>query len=625
MECLLPLTAALLSLVSIANAQGTATLSPAAQAAQASSVSGPLDPSFAGFGIEPSNLYSFTGAASPNQLSINLLANLGNYSGAPPHLRIGGNTADNMIYSASYNEWSLQNNPHPQGQGAMPTDLFTFGPTFWKALDRFPFDTPITYGLNLAYDGSDYLSNIVQQAQACLGGLSNVKVVSFEIGNEPDLYLQNGFRTGSWGGQVYTQQWLDRAAAVYWQVLQPAGLPANFFEPTATASTIGTTFEISQLVQDGLEKISNSTGTFIAGWNQHDYFYFVSVSPYQLTLDYMLELSNTEVQFKYWTEQVDQALTSGYPYYLREMASAGPTGLEGISDTFGAALWTLNFFCYAAALNVSSVQMHMTDNSFAAAWQPIDMYGQGPHVRPSYAAFTAMAQLIGSGNGTTQIASVQASGIPSDCADYVRTYAAYTAGQLSAIVLINARTANASDNQKGSLTFHLQLPSAKSQTLYLSTLTADGADSTVGTTWNGISFEQDDGKPTIVDNAQNTVQISSGGSASVQVRDSQAVIANIGYLIGSRQAQFNGTRPSTPSKKSSASTADRTSAAKTAALSGAVTTAVAIATSLTPGQAKATGSAKARAAPAFRKTESPLMVMLAVVVIGLIGLTAIAR
>src|SRR5689334_2142218 len=77
-------------------------LAPAAVPTQG--VSGFISPAFAGFGIEPSNLYSFTGGASANKLSINLLTNLANYTGTPPHLRVGGNTQDDMIYEESMNE-----------------------------------------------------------------------------------------------------------------------------------------------------------------------------------------------------------------------------------------------------------------------------------------------------------------------------------------------------------------------------------------------------------------------------------------------------------------------------------------------------------------------------------------
>ena len=107
--------------------------------------------------------------------------------------------------------------------------------------------------------------------------MTNVKLYSFEIGNEPDLWLQNTFRTAPWTGQVYTTQFLDRAEAVYTKVLQPAGLPSSFFESPATASTIGTTFEISQLVSDGLMEGRNGDN-YLTVWNQHDYFYCTSTN-----------------------------------------------------------------------------------------------------------------------------------------------------------------------------------------------------------------------------------------------------------------------------------------------------------------------------------------------------------
>ena len=70
-------------------------------------------------------------------------------------------------------------------------------------------------------------------------------------------------------------------------------------------------------------------------------------------------LDNTNEQFAYWEKQVKAGLATGMPYVLREMSSVGPIGMHGVSDTFGAALWTLNFFLYTASLNISSVQMHM--------------------------------------------------------------------------------------------------------------------------------------------------------------------------------------------------------------------------------------------------------------------------
>lgn len=76
-----------LSLAARAVAQGTVQIAPnetTARAALGGGLSQPISPSFAGMGIETSNLFSFTGGATVNQMSINLLTNLANYTGVPP-------------------------------------------------------------------------------------------------------------------------------------------------------------------------------------------------------------------------------------------------------------------------------------------------------------------------------------------------------------------------------------------------------------------------------------------------------------------------------------------------------------------------------------------------------------
>ncbi|EXJ65040.1 hypothetical protein A1O7_01379 [Cladophialophora yegresii CBS 114405] len=530
----LPLVGALFATFAIA--QNTVSLAITAQ--PTSGASGIISPSFAGFGIESSNLFSFTGGSQENQLTKNLLANLANYTGTPPHLRIGGNTQDYFIYQDSQNDYRWEPNPNAVGQGAFATDSMIIGPRYFEVINRFPSNTPITFGLNLAYSESDYIEQITTMATQAVNRLSDVNLVSFEIGNEPDLYLQNGFRTGSWGGEVYTQEWLDRADAVYQQVLKPNNLPSNFFEPGATASTIGTSFQIQDLEQFGITvKANGSTQPYISSWNQHDYYYYIGVSTYPITAYSFMTLSTTNDQFAAWVSQIQQAEATGYPYALREMGVVGPIGLADVTDIFGAALWSLNFFLYAATLNITSVQMHMTDNSNASAWQPIEYYGNQPYVRPNYYAFAAFDQLIGP-TCQAQVGGYIVPNPPAAYAGRIAAYSVYQAETLASIVLINSNPANVSMANKPSLTWDLSLPTQfAGQDLYLHYLTNDGADAKRGTTWNGVSYEESgDGTPTLVNDTVSSVRIGNDGGVSVIVRDSQAVIANIGTPIGQLQA-----------------------------------------------------------------------------------------
>ena len=108
--------------------QNVASITPASSGSRASGLSQKVDPGFAGFGIEPSNLYSFTGGQFANDVSMQLMQNLADYSGSPPHIRVGGNTGDYMMYDGSYNEYWIGSSQNANGQGAIASNSLTFGP-----------------------------------------------------------------------------------------------------------------------------------------------------------------------------------------------------------------------------------------------------------------------------------------------------------------------------------------------------------------------------------------------------------------------------------------------------------------------------------------------------------------
>lgn len=499
-----------------------------------SKISQAVDLGFGGFGIEPSNLFSYTGGATPNELTITLLENLGNYTGKPPHFRIGGNTQDYMVYNASQTNWYVATNKNSVGSGNIAFDSMLLGPRFFEAVNRLPSGTPVTWGLNLAYNLDDYIDQIVLMAKEVLASCTNLDIVAFEIGNEPDLYSSNGFRTSSWTSTLYSQQWLARAAAVYEQVLEPAGLSASFFEAGATSHTSGTTFDIAALAADSpsvQETLNNSV--YLSTWNQHDYSYFVSVTSYPLTLETIMNFDTTESQFGTWLTELSEAEDTGYAYALREMGMVGPLGVTNVSDTFGGALYTLNFLLYAASLNISGVNFHMTASSYTSAWQPVAIDGLAAHVRPMYYGHAAFNQIIGP-SCQAQVSQYALSSLPTDYDGFVRAYSIYQGGSLQSIAVINSKMANTTETDKSNLTVSVSLPtSLAGKTIHLAYLTNDGMDAKYNTTWNGLSFEQDSiGTETQVDDSDETVTVGNDGSLTFSVRDSAAVVANIGSKVG---------------------------------------------------------------------------------------------
>ncbi|KAH6658256.1 hypothetical protein BKA67DRAFT_488302, partial [Truncatella angustata] len=499
--------------------------------------SGPINPSFAGFGIEPSNLFSFTGYDEPNALTFNLIDNLVSYTGKPPHVRLGGNTQDYMIFRKDQTEWTWVKNPHPIGQGDYACDHMLIGPRFFEAANRFPEGTPITWGLNLAYKEDDWADQITTMARQVVESCPNLKLVSFEIGNEPDLYLQNAFRSDGWGGRAYTKDWLERAKVIYEQVLKPNDIATDFFEPGCTASTSGTDFQIQDLASFGIDaQAAESETSYVASWNQHDYYYYIGVSNYPLTLSHFMQLSTTEDQFVSWSKQVAQAWATPYGYALREMGVVGPVGLRGITDTFGAALWALNFLLYAASLGIATVQFHMTDDSEASLWLPLAMNGRRPFVRPIYYSFAAFDQIIGP-TCTAQVAPVPVAlvgggGVPEGYYGYVRAYAVYQAGKWQSLVLINSKLTSdgAAGDEIPGLTVRVALPAKLAgQKVVLSYLSGASSNATEGTTWNGLEYESSgDGTPSQKDDGLSgrTASVGEDGTLELLVRDSRAVVAS---------------------------------------------------------------------------------------------------
>ncbi|KAI1344547.1 glycoside hydrolase family 79 protein [Xylariaceae sp. FL0016] len=499
-----------------------------------------ISPSFAGLGVEPSQLFSFMGGSNKNELTTTLLANLANFTGQPPHIRLGGNTQDYMLYNESQTAWSTKANTDPVavGKNKLTADNMIIGPRFFEAANRLPQGSPVTWGLNLAYNEDDYIDQIVTMAQQVVNRCDNINIVSFEIGNEPDIYVDHAFRNKStWSGSVYTDEWTTRAAAIYEQVLKPQDKGTNFFDSAATTAWVaGTTFEIEMLAADGISaQADGSSNPYLASWDQHNYFYFLdSGTDYALTLDYMMQLDTTESQFnEALGQQLTQAKATDFPWALREMNSVGPLGMEGISDTFGAAIWTLNFLLYAATLNVSSVQFHMTAESTASPWQPTVLDGVAPFVRPMYYGMAAFNQIIGA-SCTARAAAMDIDSYPSGYNGYVKAYSVYQGERLGSIVVANGKLANVSASDKPTMTVSVTVPtSLAGETVHLSYLTADGADATSGTTWNGLSFEENgDGSQTQVSDDDETTTVGDDGTLSFTVRDTQVVVASFGNKVG---------------------------------------------------------------------------------------------
>jgi hypothetical protein len=135
------------------------------------------------------------------------------------------------------------------------------------------------------------------------------------------------------------------------------------------------------------------------------------------------------------------SVSKGLPYVIGETNSIACQGLAGVSDVFGAAVWSVDYALYAASLNVSALYWHMGTGYRYAAWQATQNGTTAPGPRPLYYGNWFVATALG--EGEKQVVSIVNT-------TTLAGYAIYgTRQQLKSIVLVNQEIFNSSTNATG--------------------------------------------------------------------------------------------------------------------------------------------------------------------------------
>lgn len=237
---------------------------------------------------------------------------------------------------------------------------------------------------------------------------------------------------------------------------------------------------------------------------------------------------------------LDEAgLTKDIPYILGEMNSLYHQGKPGLSNSFGAALWGVDFNLYCASQSIRRTHMHQGTNYRYASWQPIETTKTAIGTKaPYYGNVMVAAMLRGNSdnrNGTVDTSDVQVVDLPMGN-ETESAYAAYVDGKLARIAVINMQewnyTGAASVSARPAAKYAFQLPERSAGKLSLQRLMANGSDAITGISWDGWSYnyELEGGSPVRLDNVTigETVSADSKGFVELDVPFSSAAILNVG-------------------------------------------------------------------------------------------------
>ncbi|KAF8316383.1 hypothetical protein DL93DRAFT_774021 [Clavulina sp. PMI_390] len=436
-----------------------------------------LDSALLSFSIEGDRWPDWAGVSKPNAFFLNCLHNIAHLTGVQPSVRVGANSEDKTIFNqsipiiaANFPNWTAVT-PYPEALSIQVSARY------YHLSKHMPAGTHMIWGTNL---GSNNTANAVKEAKAIVstfshGGVahkSGVKLDAIEIGNEADLYSGNGLRPSNWTFDNWASEWTHFAwAIINGASLKPHKTPrllAGSFGFSTHSNTSG--FSPQHLIAKGI--LSGPLGPYIETVSEHHYSGSFCAGSGGL-LASLMSKATIRGNVTSFSKDIKAVKAVNRTYIFGETNSYSCHGAPGVSDTAGAAIWTLDYVLQSATAGIRRVFFHEGVGFKYNLIQPVTLYrdietGQPlsnpipPHVQPQYYAAIVAASLIGkSKHSVKSIAEIT---VPNT---NVGGYAAYENHKLKRAVFINNNAyLRNSTTPRGSVALHLslELPGSSSRT-----------------------------------------------------------------------------------------------------------------------------------------------------------------
>jgi hypothetical protein len=276
-------------------------------------------------------------------------------------IRIGGNTSERTVWGADAKSVGPARFViTPANIDKLAVALRVLG---WKLI----------YGLNLARgspaevaDEAEYVANAV-----------GVNLLAFQMGIEPDGFGRwTGVRSASYDISGYLAEWRTFHAAIR------ARVPSAPFAGPDVSGATDWVAAFAQAMPEGLVLLT------------HHYYADGPAGAPHVSLQKLLWSSR---QLSLLLERLAQySRTYRLPFRITETNSVYDEGQPGVSDTFGAALWGLEFMFQVAAAGAAGVNFHGGVHNRRAsddkAYTPIARSGDRYRARPLYYSMLMFAQ-----------------------------------------------------------------------------------------------------------------------------------------------------------------------------------------------------------------------------------------
>ncbi|KAJ3744227.1 glycoside hydrolase family 79 protein [Lentinula detonsa] len=462
-----------------------------------------ISPSLVSLSIEQDRWTDWSGTMSGNQFFYNVMENLNNLTGSPPGIRIGANSEDRTNFNEAV-QYAQDIFPEPNPTTPYPEATnITVGDSYYTTAKYLLPDTEVIWGVNF---GQNNLTAAILEAKSIMQAFCGSEISSLgislkylEIGNEPDLYMNNGLRPKNYNVGQYVTEWTNFANTIFEDIT---------LNETSTrflaGSFAGSSSNLEGFSPQAIYKLGISdspAGEYIAAFSEHHYQgTFCSGSAG--VLSDLMDKANIRGNLSQYVPDIQATNDQGFDYILGETNSYSCHGAPGVSNTAGAAIWALDYVLYAATLGTKQVYFHDGIGFKYNLVQPVTLTRSildgsplssplPPHVQPQYYAGIVAAEAIGR-HGNTQISELDIDNAQ------VSGYVFYDDHDEKKLVLINHTPYFKADETAGTQrpVVNVQISFPKkcgTRNIVVKMLEIQHSDDTSGLTWGGQSYETSDG------------------------------------------------------------------------------------------------------------------------------------
>ncbi|KAG1777941.1 glycoside hydrolase family 79 protein [Suillus placidus] len=415
--------------------------------------------SFFGFSIE----FSVTTQVLP---FLNLMANL-RQRGGSVKIRVGGNTQETATLVASTPDGAALEKDYGRQSNPTATPPLVFTSEIIKMMAEISALTDVYWYMGVPFnDTQNWRLQIAEVGEAMLGKY----LIGLQAGNEPDLYSRHGHRPNPSGLQERirsSHRCSERRLNISNKNLLIGPNLAGVWTPPDIWQTGFATDFNQNLAALGVERYptDNCYAIFGIGTPRYGQDMFPSFLTHQSGKNIVNEFPGAPAY----------AQSVGKPFIMSETNTASCGGFPGLSDSFGAALWGIDYALQLAYSNFSTVLFHVGGQSV--------YYNSTLHqwtIGPAYYSALVVAEALGSSN-TAQVLDLQANGGN----DYTPGYAIYENGQPVRIALTNFITDPSGNND---YTASISIGGTVPAQVKVKYLLADSVSQIYNFTWAGQTF-----------------------------------------------------------------------------------------------------------------------------------------